>query len=99
MKRKREEIRIEGYVKKTMQSELLYRIGHREPSMVECKIDARKVSAIINMQEQMIETRGWKVSRGMNVPNENCRLFDTCKESVIHILAGCKVSVGSNLNI
>ena len=58
---------------------------------LKCNIDARKVSAIINMQEQMIETRGWKASRGLNVTTENCRLCDAYKENVMHILSGCKV--------
>ena len=42
------------------------------------------------MQEQMIETRGWKASRELNVTAENCRLCDAYKETVMHILSGCK---------
>ena len=63
---------------------------------LECNIDARKVSAIINTQEQMIKTRGWKASRGLNVTTENCRLCDAYKETVMHILSGCKVLAGSD---
>ena len=63
---------------------------------LECNIDARKVSVIINMQEQMIETRGWKASRGLNVTTENCRLCDAHKETVRQILSGCKVLAGSD---
>ena len=63
---------------------------------LKCNIDARKVSAIINMQEQMIETRGWKASRGLNVTTENCKLCDAYKETVMHILSGCKVLAGSD---
>ena len=63
---------------------------------LKCNIDARKVSSIINMQEQMVKTRGWKVSRGLNVTTENCRLCDAYKETVMHILSGCKVLAGSD---
>ena len=63
---------------------------------LECNIDPRKVSAIINMQEQMIETRGWKASRGLNVTTENCRPCDAYKETVMHILSGCKLQAGSD---
>ena len=55
--------------------------------------------AIINMQEQMIETRGWKASRGLNVTTENCRLYDTYKETVMHILSGYKVLAGSDITM
>ena len=48
------------------------------------------------MQEQMIETRGWKASRGLNVTNENCRLCVAYMETVMHILSGCKVLAGSD---
>ena len=51
---------------------------------------------IIHMQEQMIKTRGWKASRRLNVTTENCRLCDAYKETVVHILSGCKVLAGSD---
>ena len=70
-----------------MQSEH-YKGFDMETQWLECNIDARRVSAIINMQEQMIETRGWKGSRGLNVTTENCRLCDAHKETVMHILWG-----------
>ena len=63
---------------------------------LECDINARKVSAIINNQEQMIETRGWKASGGLNVTTENWKLCDAYKETVMHILSGCKVLAGSD---
>ena len=84
IKEMREELRIKNYKSNNMQSEH-YVESHQ---WLECNIDARKVSAIINMQEQMIETRGWKASGGLNVTTENVRLCDVHKETVMHILSG-----------
>ena len=96
IKERREELRIEKYKSKNMQSEHYKGFDLESHQWLECNIDARKVSAIINMQEQMIETRGWKANRGLNVTKENCRLCDGHKETVIHILSGCKVLAGSD---
>ena len=79
-----------------MQSEHHKGFDMESHQWLKCNIDARKVSAIINMQEQMIETRGWKGSRGLNVTTENCRLCDAYKETVMHILSGYKVLAGSD---
>ena len=46
------------------------------------------------MQEQMIETRGWKKTKGMHVLSENCRLCNVQKETVMHFLLGLKVLAG-----
>ena len=79
-----------------MQSEYYKGFDMESHQRLECNTDARKVSAIINMQEQVIETRGWKASRGLTVTTENCRLCDAYKETVMHILSGCKVLAGSD---
>ena len=50
-----------------MQSEYYKGFDMESHQWLKCNIDARKVSAIINMQEQMMETRGWKASGGLNV--------------------------------
>ena len=59
-----------------------------------CNLGPKKVNAILNMQEQMIETRGWKKTRGIHILSENCRLCNARKETVMHFLSGCKVLVG-----
>ena len=46
------------------------------------------------MQEQMIEIRRLKETRGIHVLSENCRLSNAQKEKVIHLLWGCKVLAG-----
>ena len=96
IKERREELQIENYKSKNMQSEHYKGFDMESHQWLKCNIDARKVSAIINMQEQMIETRGWKASRGLNVTTENCRLCDAYKKTVMHILSGCKVLAGSD---
>ena len=53
-------------------------------------MDARKVSAIIAMQEQMVETRSWKRNRGMPAENDMCRLCGQNAEGVMHLVSGCK---------
>ena len=41
------------------------------------------------MLEQMVETRLWKITRGP-IEDGNCRLCREQKETVEHLLAGCK---------
>ena len=41
------------------------------------------------MLEQMVETRSWKVTRGL-IEDGKCRLCREEKETVEHLLAGCK---------
>ena len=41
------------------------------------------------MQEQMVETRMWKVSRGIQVENDKCRLCGQVKETMMHWISGC----------
>ena len=73
-----------------MQSEI-YK-GLEEPSYqwMKCNINPAKVSTIINMQEQMIETRAWKHNRGLVVYTDLCRLCGEVSEGVMHIISGCK---------
>ena len=96
IKERREELRIENYKSKNMQSEHYKGFDMESHQWLECNIDARKVSVIINMQEQLIETIEWKAIRRLNVTTENCRLCDAYKETVMHILSGCKVLAGSD---
>ena len=95
LKERREELRIENYKSKNMQREHCKGFDMESHQWLECNINAKNVSPVINMQEQMIETRGWKASRGLNVTTENCRLCDVYKETVMQILSGCKVLAGS----
>ena len=58
---------------------------------MKCNINPAKVSAIINMQEQMIETRPWKRNRGLVVDTDLCRLCGKVPEGVMHTTSGCKM--------
>ena len=54
-----------------------------------CNINPAKVSAIMNMQEQMIETGAWRRNRGLVVDTDLCRLCGEVLEGVIHIISVC----------
>ena len=58
--------RVSEYKLKEMQSEVF--IGQQgEPSLwLQCDLDPKKTAAIIKVQEQMIETKAWKVLRGIS---------------------------------
>ena len=51
----------------------------------------RKTASIKTVVEQMVETRVWKVARGLAL-NGRCRL---CGETVEHLVAGCKTIANS----
>ena len=59
-------------------------------------MNARKTGAIINLQEKMIETRVWKVSRGLTCADDKFRLCGKHRETVDHLLAGCKLLAGND---
>ena len=58
---------------------------------MKCNINPAEVSAIINIQEQMIETKAWKHNRGLVVDTDLCRLSGEVSEGVMHITSGCKM--------
>lgn len=83
------------YMKKEMQSKV-YKDQELECSeWLKCNLDPKKTAAIVNMQEQMIETRKWKGMRGLNVESVLCRLCGQYDETVQHLLAGCTVLAGT----
>ena len=60
-----------------------------------CNMDPREKASIINLQEQMVETRKRKAIRGLEVKDENCRPCGEYSETVEHVLAGCRVIAGT----
>jgi len=80
-----------AYTEKKMQSEIYKGMDENCHQWMKCNIDPRKVSAIINMQEQMVETRAWKRNRGIAVVTDKCRLCGEFVEGVLHLVSGCKV--------
>ena len=49
----------------------------------------------MNLQEKMAETRVWKVSRGLTYADDKCGLCGEHRETVDHLLAGCKLLAGN----
>ena len=82
------------YLKKKMQSKIYSEQDIECSTWLTSNLDPRKTAAIINVQEQMVETRCWKSLRGIEVATEMCRLCGSQKETVHHLLAGCKVLAG-----
>ena len=74
-----------------MQSEISQ--GLEEPShqWMKCNINPAKVSAIINMQEQMIRTGTWKRNRGLVVDTNIFRVCGEVSEGVTLVTSGCKM--------
>ena len=58
-------------------------------------LDPRKTAATVYMLEKMIETKVWKVARGLTCDNVKCRVFGEQEETAEHLLAGCKMLAGS----
>ena len=58
------------------------------------KQQPRKTSAMMDMLEQMVETRPWKVARGL-LEDRRCRVCFEQIETVEHLVAGCKVLANS----
>ena len=68
-----EKQRKDHYKQKQLQSEV-YRIQHESRNMwLKQSLDPRKTAAIVNMLEKMIETKVWKVARGLTCDNVKCR--------------------------
>ena len=44
----------------------------------------------------MVETRIWKVSRGLTCTDDDCRLCGEHRETVDHLLAGCRSLAGND---
>ena len=66
--------RKETYMGKKKQSEIYNGLEEPRHQWMKCNINPAKVSAIINMQEQTIETRAWKRNRGLVLDTDLCRL-------------------------
>ena len=87
----RTKARKEAYAEKRMQSDIYQGLDANCHEWMKCNIDPRKVSEIMNMQEQMVETRAWKRNRGLALETDKCRLCGEFVEGVMHLVSGCKV--------
>ena len=62
------------YMEKKVQSKIYKELEEPSHQWIKCSINPAKVSAIINMREQITETRAWKRNRGLVVDTDLCRL-------------------------
>ena len=77
-----------------MQSEIDKKQEKKCNIWLEQNLAPRKTSVIIPIIEQMVETRAGKDVRGLT-ENSQCRLCKEQRETVQHLLAGCKMLASS----
>ena len=87
-------VRNKTYGEKKMQSEIMSSYTKEDYGWLNCNTNPRKTAAIFNMLEQMVETKVWKKLRG-GIENDSCRLCGDVRETVQHLLAGCKKIVAT----
>ena len=88
------EQRKASYKQKQMQSEIWSMQTLDSFNWLQIALNPEKTSSIIQMCEQMVETRYWKKIRGLQVENDRCRVCGKFVENVQHILAGCEKLAG-----
>ena len=86
--------RIEMYKAKQQQSKLFSDQEEECQIWLSQNLHPHKTSAIMNMLEQMVETRSWKAVRGL-VEDGRCRVCNEQSEIIKHLVAGCKVVANS----
>ena len=91
-----EKERMETYEQKELQLQSdLYRRQEQECHLwLKQRLRPRKTASIMTVIEQMVETRGWKVARGL-IEDDRCRLCREFSETIEHLLAGCKTIANS----
>ena len=68
----------------------IYKKQNRQCNLwLEQSLTPAKTASIMSMLEQMVETRSWKVTRGL-IEDCKCRPCREQNETVEHLLAGCK---------
>ena len=87
----RELKRIETYKSKSFQSMVWSNQDERAFKWLDRNMMPEKVSAVMEVQEQMVETRLRIQETGRQVESVQCRLCGCQKETVQHWLAGCKI--------
>ena len=88
------EQRKECYATKQLQSEI-WKIQESDSfQWLQLGLNPEKTSAIIQMCEQMVETKYWKKIKGLGGADDKCRLCGKYLENVQHILAGCEKLAG-----
>ena len=76
-----------------MQCEIYNKQDKKCNIWLEQNLTPRKTSAIMSITEQMVETRASKEDKGLE--NNQCRLCREQRETVQHLLGGCKMLTSS----
>ena len=82
--------RIEIYKTKVQQSQFYQEQEEECHLWLKQNLHGRKTSSIMTMLEQMVETRSWKVLRGLT-QDKRCRVCYERDETIEHLVAGSKV--------
>ena len=82
--------RIEIYKTKVQQIQFYQQQEEECHLWLKQNLHGRKTSSIMTMPEQMVETRSWKVARGLT-QDKRCRVCYERDETIEHLVAGCKV--------
>ena len=80
---------MESLKAKKLQSEIQLKYDEEDYGWLKRNTDPRKTASVFSLQQQMVETRAWKKLRGL-IDDEMCRVYGETKETVQHLLAGCK---------
>ena len=80
--------------KREMQSEIYKKQDKKGNIWLEQNLTLRNSSAIMSMIEQMVQHRAQKEARELT-ENSQCRLCGEQRETVQHLLAGCKMLASS----
>ena len=82
------------FAKEALQSEIPSKYDEADYGWLKCNTYPRKTVSIFALQEQMVEPRAWKKIRG-HIEDDKCRLCGEYRETIQHLLSGCKKLAGS----
>ena len=83
-----------SFAEKALQNEIPSKYDEADYEWLKCNTDPRKTASIFALQEQVVESRAWKKIRGL-IEDDKCRLCGEHRETIQHLLSGCKKLAGS----
>ena len=84
------QMRIETYQSKDQQGRFFRKQDEECHLWLAQNLHSRKTSSIISILEQMMETRTWKMTRGL-IEDGRCRVYHGHDETMEHLVAECSV--------